>query len=125
RAFKRVRLSGGVRADFLAVSVNDRLGYDVPARAQTGEIPGANRSTQGLAVSPRVTLEYDFVHELGLAVSYGEGFRSLGANATVATSNGIAGEGPTIQEGAKPYSKVRAIEAGIRAQTPSERFSAS
>src|SRR5262249_30733500 len=92
RAFQRLRLSGGVRADFLAVSVNDRLGYDVPSRAQTGEVPGANRSTQGLAVSPRATLEYDFVRELGVAVSYGEGFRSLGANATVATSSGIAGE---------------------------------
>ncbi len=101
------------------------MGYDVPARAQTGAIPGAARSAQGAAVSPRATLEYDFVPAAAVAVSYGEGFRSLGANATVATSNGIAGEGPTIQEGAKPYSKVRSVEAGVRVRTAGERFSAS
>jgi hypothetical protein len=125
RALKKIRLSGGVRADFLAVSASDRLGYDVPARAQAGGIPGAERSTQGLPVSPRAMLEYAFVPEVAVAVSYGEGFRSLGANATVATSDGIAGQGPTIQEGAKPYSKVRSVEAGMRAQTRGERFTAS
>jgi iron complex outermembrane receptor protein len=125
RAFRRARLSGGVRADLLSVSVDDRLGYDVPARAQSGRIPGALRSTQGIAVGPRATLEYEFAPELTAAVSYGEGFRSLGANANVATSNGIAGEGPSIQEGGKAYSKVRSLEAGVRAQTAARRFSAS
>jgi outer membrane receptor protein involved in Fe transport len=125
RAWKRLRLSGGLRADLLAVSVDNRLGYDIPARAQTGAIPGASRSTQGLAVSPRATLEYAFIPELAVAASYGEGFRSLGANATVATSGGIAGEGPTIQEGAKPYSKVRSAEAGVRAGLMDERYTAT
>jgi TonB family protein len=125
RAFRRLRLSGGVRADVLAVSVDDRLGYDVPARARPAGIPGAERSTQGIALSPRATLEYAFVPEAAVAVSYGEGFRSLGANASVATSDGIAGEGPTIKEGAKPYSKVRSVEAGVRVQTRGERFSAT
>ena len=46
-------LSGGVRADLLSVSVENRLGYDVPARAQSGGIPGTLRSTQALALGPR------------------------------------------------------------------------
>jgi iron complex outermembrane receptor protein len=125
RAFRRARLSGGVRADLLAVSVDNRLGYDVPARAQTGGIPGALRSTQGLVVGPRATFEYELAPELAVAVSYGEGFRSLAANANVATSSGIAGEGPSIQEGGKAYSKVRSVEAGLRAQTASRRISTS
>jgi hypothetical protein len=125
RAWRRVRLSGGVRADLLSVSVENRLGYDLPARAPAGGIPGALRSTQGLAIGPRATLEYEFVSELTGALSYGEGFRSLGANANVATSSGIAGEGPSIQEGGKAFSKVRSVEAGLRAQTPGRSFSAS
>jgi outer membrane receptor protein involved in Fe transport len=125
RAFRRLRLSGGVRSDFLAVSVNDRLAYDLPANAAAAGIPGALRSTLGVPISPRVTAEYEVVPELSLAASYGEGFRSLGANATVATSDGIAGAGPTIREGAKPFSKIRSLEAGARARTRADRFSAA
>ncbi|HWZ91993.1 MAG TPA: TonB-dependent receptor [Polyangiaceae bacterium] len=124
RLWRRARLSGGVRADLLNVSLNDRLGYDVPpAQAEPGAIPGSNRSAQGVAVSPRVGAEYDFVPALTAVVSYGEGFRSLEATANVATSAGIAGQGPSIQEGAKPYSKVRSYEAGLRAQTRGDRYS--
>jgi TonB family protein len=125
RAWRRARLSGGVRADLLAVAVENRLGYDVPARAQSGGIPFALRSTLGLALSPRGTFEYQFLPELTGALSYGEGFRSLGANANVASSSGIAGEGPSIREGGKAFSKVRSMEAGLRAETPTKHFSAS
>ena len=83
------------------------------------------RSTLGVPVSPRVTLEYEASPELSLSASYGEGFRSLGANATVATSDGIAGEGPTIREGGKPYSKVRSLEVGARARMRNDRFTAA
>jgi iron complex outermembrane receptor protein len=126
RFWKRARLSGGVRADLLSVSVNDRLGYDVPAnQAAAGALPGSNRSAQGVALSPRVTAEYDFVPELTGVVSYGEGFRSLQAIANVATPAGISGEGPSIQEGGKPYSKVRSYEVGLRAKARGERYRAS
>lgn len=126
RAWKRARLSGGVRADFLSASVDDRLGYDVPpAQARAGAIPGSTRTTQGLAVSPRVTFEYDVIPEIAAVVSYGEGFRSLDATAHVATSAGAAGQGPSIQEGGRPYSKVRSVEAGMRAETPGQRYSAT
>jgi TonB family protein len=126
RFWKHARLSGGVRADVLSVAVNDRLGYDFPAdQAPAGKIPGSNRAAQGTAVSPRVTAEYDVVPAITAVASYGEGFRSLEATANVATSAGISGEGPSIQEGSKPYSKVRSYEAGFRARTPHERFSAT
>jgi len=123
RLWKHARLSGGVRADVLSVAVNDRLGYDIPpAEATAGVFPGTNRAAQGTAVSPRVTAEYDVVPALAVVASYGEGFRSLDATANVATSQGISGEGPSIQDGAKPYSKVRSYEAGVRARTPHERL---
>jgi iron complex outermembrane recepter protein len=126
RFWKRARLSGGVRADLLGVSVNNRLGYDVPAsQVVPGALPGSNRSAQGVAISPRVTAEFDFAPQLTAVVSYGEGFRSLQATANVATSDGISGEGPSIKEGGKPYSKVRSYEVGLRAKTRGERFTAT
>jgi len=126
RLWRRARLSGGVRADLLAVTVDDRLGYDArAASAPTGTLPGSERSAQGIALSPRVTAEYDFVPELTFALSYGQGFRSLQATANVATSDGISGAGPSIREGARPFSKVRSYEAGFRARTRGERFTAT
>jgi iron complex outermembrane recepter protein len=126
RLWKRLRLSGGVRADLLAVSVNDRLGYDYPAGlAPAGAIPGLLRAAQGIAAGPRVTAEYDVTPELAPVVSYGEGFRSLDATANVATTAGTAGAGPSIREGGSPYSKVRSVEAGFRAQTAKERYTAT
>jgi iron complex outermembrane recepter protein len=126
RLWKRVRLSGGVRADLLSVSVNDRLGYDYPAgQAPAGVIPGSLRATQGIAAGPRLTAEYDITPELAPVVSYGEGFRSLDATANVATTAGTAGAGPSIQEGGSPYSKVRSVEAGFRARTAKERYTAT
>jgi len=37
----------------------------------------------------------------------------------------VSGEGPSIQEGATPYSKVRSAEAGFRFQTPKEQYTAT
>jgi iron complex outermembrane receptor protein len=126
RLWQRARLSGGMRADLLSVAVDDRLGYDVPAAQMTaGTLPGSQRAAQGIALSPRVTAEYDFLPELTCVVSYGQGFRSLQATANVATSAGISGEGPSIHEGARPFSKVRSYEAGFRARTRRERFTAT
>jgi outer membrane receptor protein involved in Fe transport len=126
RLWRRARLSGGVRADLLAVTVDDRLGYDaLAASSATGILPGSQRSAQGIALSPRVTAEYDLVPELTFALSYGQGFRSLQATANVATSDGISGAGPSVREGARPFSKVRSYEAGFRARTRGERFTAT
>jgi TonB family protein len=146
RFWKRLRISGGVRVDLLYVSVNDHLLYDVAAAqaltpnlaaapADVGVVPGSLRATQGVAVGPRVTAQYDITPELTPVVSYGEGFRSLDATANVATSTGsmltppapgtIGGAGPSIREGASPYSKVRSVEAGFRAQTLDAGYTAT
>ncbi len=125
RFWKRLRVSGGVRADLLHVGVDDRLGYDVPPAERGDAIPGSTRATEGVAVSPRATIEYDATHELAVVTSYGEGFRSLDATASVATVAATQGSGPSIQEGAKPYSKVRSFEGGLRVQTPNERYTAT
>jgi len=111
----------------LAVSVNNRLGYDVPQSAVLAgaALPGSNRTAEGVALSPRVTAEYDLFRALTVVASYGEGFRSLQANANVGTSQGISGEGPSIREGGKPFSKVRSYELGLRAQSAGERYSAT
>jgi iron complex outermembrane receptor protein len=99
--FKRLRISGGARADFLHVDAASRLVTDVPG--------GSNRTVDvgGVAVGPRVTAEYELTPRssalaIAPAVSYGEGFRSLDA--------------ASLQGGATPYSKVRSVEAGLRAE---------
>jgi TonB family protein len=123
RFWKRLRVSGGVRADLLAVVLEDRLGYSVPpAQAAPGAIAGSTRATQGIAVGPRVTVEYAITPRLTTMVAYGEGFRSLNATSNVATSTGTAGAGPSIHEGGRPYSKVRSVEAGLRAAAAHDRY---
>jgi hypothetical protein len=126
RLWKKLRVSGGLRADLLSVAIDDRLGYDTPpAQGPAGAIPGVLRATQGVAVGPRATVEYDIDPAIAPVVSYGEGFRSLDATANVATSEGVAGAGPSVQEGSTPYSKVRSVEAGFRAQTPKQAYTAT
>ncbi len=109
RIAKRLRVSGGPRVDFLAVSIDDRLANaGPPGSAPSAVLPGAVRSTSGIAAGPRVTAEYQLAHGFSPVVSYGEGFRSLDAQG--------------LGEGATPYSKVRSVEGGFRMQTPKERY---
>jgi hypothetical protein len=104
RLFKRVRISGGPRADFLAVDIDDRL-----APASGPQLPGATRHVAGVAAGPRVSAELDATPELMPVVSYGEGFRSLDA--------------AHLHEGdSAPYSKVRSIEGGLRSQVLKGRY---
>jgi hypothetical protein len=98
RLWKRLRISGGARADLLAVNVDDHFANDT-------------FGVSGVALSPRITAEYDVAHQITPVVSYGEGFRSLNAD--------------SLQPGTTPYSKVRSVEAGFRTQTPGERFVSS
>jgi len=95
RLGKHLRLSGGPRADLLAVSVDDR-------------IASASRSTTDVAAGPRATLTYDAWKALVPMVSYGEGFRSLDADRLGAS--------------AQPYSKVRSGEIGVRSSALGNRF---
>jgi iron complex outermembrane recepter protein len=109
RLFKRLRISGGPRADFLVESIADRLANVIPAgSARAGALPGATRGVAGVAAGPRVTAEYEITPSLSPVVSYGEGFRSLGQE--------------RLLEGSSPYSKVRSVEAGLRASTLKDRY---
>jgi hypothetical protein len=109
RLFRRLRISGGPRADLLVVGIHDRLANVVPAgTAPPGALPEARRDVEGVAAGPRVTVAYDVSPELTPVLSYGEGFRSLDAQ--------------SLTEGAVPYSKIRSVEVGFRAQTPKERY---
>jgi hypothetical protein len=99
RILRRLRVSGGLRADLLSLSIRDRLGPP----------PGSLRDVLGVAAGPRVTIAYELTPGITSVVSYGEGFRSLDAS--------------TLKEGdSQPYSKVRSIEAGVRVQTAKERY---
>jgi iron complex outermembrane receptor protein len=99
RFFKKMRLSGGVRADLLAAWVSDGL------------VASASRDAADAFVGPRVTAAYDATRELSVAVSYGEGFRSRAAE--------------EIERGATPYSRTRSVEAGVRFQDATKRFATS
>ena len=110
RLFKRLHISGGPRADLLLVSIDDHLAGLVPAGTTPSVLTGAAvRDVEGIAAGPRVTASYDVTREITPVVSYGEGFRSLDVQ--------------NLQEGATPYSKIRSVEAGFRAQTRNERYS--
>ena len=127
RLWKRLRVSGGVRADLLGVSIDDHLQNVVPAGlAPPGALPGAVRALQGVAAGPRITAEYDVTPEIAPVVSYGEGFRSLAASSNPGASAPAVGSvQPNLQEGSTPYSKVRSVEVGFRARVLSERYTAT
>ncbi len=110
RLFDRLRIAGGPRVDVLAVSVRDHLAGQVPAGAAPAHaLPGERRSALGVAAGPRVTLEYAVSPLLAVSTSYGEGFRSLNP--------------PSLEDGAtRPFSKVRSVELGARAQDARGRY---
>ncbi len=127
RLWKRLRLSGGVRADLLEVSVNDPLQNVVPAGlAPAGALPGTIRAVEGIAAGPRVTAELTILPELTPVVSYGEGFRSLDASSSAgASAQAPTSVQPNLQEGSTPYSKVRSVEVGLRTQALEGRYTAT
>jgi hypothetical protein len=108
RFFRRLRISGGPRADLLFIAVNDRLVNDLPPLP--GASPGARRNVAGVAPGFRVTAEYPIATWFVPAVSFGQGFRSLAAE--------------WLTPGSKPYSEVLSVEAGVRWLIPDERLTA-
>lgn len=110
RLWKRIRLSGGPRADLLSASIEDRLANVVPAGSgPPGAQPGIRKDVAGIFVGPRATLEYTVAPELATAVSYGEGYRSLDA--------------AHLRDGSThPYSRIRSVEVGVRAQDAGHHF---
>lgn len=108
RLFQRLRISGGARADLLLVSVADRLSNLVPGGLPDMP-PGARRDAAGVVVGPRVTTEYTVSERIAVSASYGEGFRSADA---VHLPDGST----------HPYSTVRSVEAGLRANDGERRY---
>ncbi|HSY22042.1 MAG TPA: TonB-dependent receptor, partial [Polyangiaceae bacterium] len=124
---KKLRIAGGVRADFLDVSVEDRLAGIVPP-IQTGALPGAFTNVAGVAPGPRVTVSYEAFPELIPVVSAGEGFRSLDAG-SLTQCNGpgappTSGQVSPCKPGA-PYSQVTSFEAGVRSSAAHGRYVAT
>lgn len=103
RFWKRLRVSGGPRLDFLAVNLLDRLA-GVPPPESSGE----RRSASGVSVGPRVTAELAVTDRLALVAAYGEGYRSLDAS--------------RLSDGARPFSKVRSVEGGLKSHDARRRF---
>lgn len=95
RFFRKLRLSGGPRADVLHAAV-----------------AGANDAS-GIAFSPRATVAYSIGDWLTPSISYGEGFRS------------IDGESIRSGRVERPFSKVRSYEAGALMKLLGERYTAS
>ena len=105
---KRLRISGGLRVDLLAVTISDRLANGTSAATNAD---GAQRTAMGVSVGPRISAQYSLAKALSLIASYGEGYRSLDA--------------AHLPQGATPYSKVRSVEIGTRAQLANERFTST
>jgi len=113
RFWKKLRISGGARADFLDVSVDDNLAGVLPP------IPSG---------ALRGTVAYELTPELTPVLSAGEGFRSLDA-ASLTLCNGptlpLAGM-PSTQRTpcapGSPYSQVTSFEGGFRSDVGKGRY---
>jgi hypothetical protein len=95
RFWRALRVSGGVRADLLDVTIHDHFA-------------GPSTHVSGVAPGPRVTIAYEAVPEIVPVVSAGEGFRSLDAG--------------TVLQGGEPYSHITSVEAGFRSEAAHGRY---
>jgi iron complex outermembrane receptor protein len=126
RLWKKLRISGGVRADFLAVSIKDNLEGIVPPIA-TGALQGAQTDVAGVAPGLRATAAYEIIPELTPVISAGQGFRSLDAgsltlcNAPAVKRSETMTAVPPCAPGS-PYSQVVSFEAGLRSEVGGGRF---
>jgi iron complex outermembrane receptor protein len=127
RLWKKLRISGGARADFLAVSINNSL-EGVVRPIANGALPGSTIDVSGVAPGPRATIAYEVVPELTPVISAGEGFRSLDAqsltlcNSPTPKLTGMpSGTIPPCTPGS-PYSEVTSFEGGLRSEAAKGRF---
>jgi hypothetical protein len=127
RLWKRLRISGGARADLLDVGITNQLeGVAPPIPA--GALPGSQVHVAGVAPGPRVTVAYEIVPELTPVVSAGEGFRSLDAgsltrcNAPTLQLTGVAASAVPPCAPGSPFSQVTSVEAGLRSEVDKGRY---
>ena len=99
KVFRKLRISGGPRVDFLSESIRDELAQQ-------------HRHAAGVVLGPRATVEYAIAKWVAPVVSYGEGFRSLGQERLA--------DGST-----HPYSRVRSIEGGVHTSLLDGRYTAT
>jgi hypothetical protein len=128
RLGKRLRISGGVRADFLDVGITNNLAGVLPPVAP-GALHGSVTNVAGVAPGPRVTIAYEAIPELMPVVSAGEGFRSLDAGSlilcntqTVQPAGGAMNVSVPPCVPGLPYSQVTSFEAGFRSIAARGRF---
>ena len=119
RLWKKLHVSGGVRADFLDVGITNNLAGVAPPIPE-GALKGSAVNVAGVAPGPRVTVAYELAPELTPVVSAGEGFRSLDAGSltlcntpTVKLTGVGTPQAPPCLPGS-PYSKVTSFEGGVR-----------
>jgi TonB family protein len=106
------RLRGGVRADFMAFDIDDRLGNFTPSYREETHFVGFRRTAAGVAWGPRATVEVDPLRVLRLFASYGQGYRSPQAR--------------QLDEAEQaPFAKVHSYEVGARWTYAPARITAS
>jgi hypothetical protein len=127
RLWKKLRLSGGARADLLALSIDDNLAGVVPPVAPSA-LKGSTIDVVGVAPGPRATASYEIIPELVPVVSAGLGFRSLDAGSltlcntpTTKLTGAQSTQVPPCSPGA-PYSQVTSFEGGFRSEARRGRY---
>jgi hypothetical protein len=130
RLWKKLRISGGARADFLDVSITNNLAGVVPP-IPNGALVGSSTNVAGVAPGPRGTIAYELLPELTPILSAGEGFRSLDAgsltlcNAPTIKLTGVpSSEVPPCSPGS-PYSEVTSFEGGVRSDIAKGRYTST
>jgi len=127
RFWEKLRISGGARADFLDVVINNNLAGVVPP-IPAGALQGSVASIAGVAPGPRVTAAYELIPELTPVISAGEGFRSLDAgsltlcNAPTLKLTGVPASQVLPCAPGSPFSRVTSFEAGVRSDVAKGRF---
>jgi iron complex outermembrane receptor protein len=127
RLWKRLRISGGVRADFLDVSIANSLAGVVPP-VPAGALQGSTTNVAGVAPGPRVTVAYDLLPQLEPVLSAGEGFRSLDAasilqcNVPTVQLTGVPSSKLLPCTPGSPYSQVTSFELGFRSEIAHGRY---
>jgi iron complex outermembrane receptor protein len=130
RLWKKLRISGGVRADFLDVGITNNLAGVTPP-IPAGALQGSTTNVAGVAPGPRVTVAYEVVPELTPMVSAGEGFRSLDTgsltrcNAPTVQLTGVPSSALLPCSPGSPFSRVTSFEAGFRSEAAGGRYVAT
>ena len=126
RLWKKLRVSGGVRVDFLAASIDNKLS-GVVAPIPDGALQGARMNVAGVAPGPRVTVAYEGLPAIVPVASAGMGFRSLSATSLTLCNSATVPLGRQLPPcvAGSPYSRVTSFEVGVRSTLGQGRFTST